>query len=306
LLDSLLQENHRCLKMANIVGTVVLTSTTLVKVQEVGNTEKVLVYGRGYERLTVGGIYAFSDLVDGEKPFRSFKTTEKTKVTCQGSNQTIVGNVTFASKTLIKIEVVGGGNTVCVNICGCEKVAVGNLYELTHLQDSDEKDQLFKVYKATAQTQVFHLERHLIPTTSKTVETGDDVSNDHENNTKKMVKWKEEKGVNKSTTLSRPKSNVNNNKTKTESKGITQRYKPKGKTYKRSRHAPHEYDRNDPKYHTMLHDRYRRDTKSGGMSWHSRIRLDPSRVTLGSDRFNRPRSDRIYSVSVWDSDDEHN
>jgi len=293
--------------MPGIVGTVVLTSTTLVKVQEVGNTEKVLVYGRGYERLTVGEVYAFSDLVDGEKPFRSFKTTEKTKVTCQGGNQTIVGNVTFASKTLVKIEVVGGvNNTVCVNICGCEKVAVGNLYELTNLRVSDEKDQPFKVYKATVQTQVFHLERHLIPTTSMTVETGDDVSNDHENNVEKMVKWKEERGVKKSTILSRLNSKVSNSKTNTESNGIiTQRYKPKGKTYRRSRHAPHEYDRNDPKYQAMLHDRYRRDTKSGGMSWHSRIRLDPNSVKLGSDRFNRPRSDRIYSVSVEDSDDEH-
>ena len=38
--------------MTRIVGTVVLTSTTLVKVQEVGfgTTEKVLVYGRGNEK----------------------------------------------------------------------------------------------------------------------------------------------------------------------------------------------------------------------------------------------------------------
>ena len=77
--------------MTRIVGTVLLTSSTLVKVQEVGFgvTEKVLVYGRSYERLTVGGIYAFSDLVDGGKPFRSFKTTEKTEVACQGGIQNV-------------------------------------------------------------------------------------------------------------------------------------------------------------------------------------------------------------------------
>ena len=37
--------------MTRIVGTVILTSTTLVKVQVgIGITEKVLVYGRGNEK----------------------------------------------------------------------------------------------------------------------------------------------------------------------------------------------------------------------------------------------------------------
>ena len=77
--------------MTRIVGTVVLTSTTLVKVQEVGfgTTEKVLVYGRGNEKLTVGGIYAFSDLVEGGKPFRSFKTTEQTKEPIKEASKTL-------------------------------------------------------------------------------------------------------------------------------------------------------------------------------------------------------------------------
>ena len=73
-------------------------------------------------------------------------------------------------------------------------------------------------------------------------------------------------------------------------------YKPEGKTYK-SRHGPKEVDMNDPKWKEKLGNWHRRDTKSGGLSWSSRVRLDARRIRLGSDRFSRPRSDRIYSCS---------
>jgi len=79
-------------------------------------------------------------------------------------------------------------------------------------------------------------------------------------------------------------------------------YKTEGKTYK-SRQGPKDVDMNDPKWKEKLDNWHRRDTKSGGLSWSSRIRLDPNRIRLGSDRFSRPRSDRIYSCSE-DCEDE--
>jgi len=79
-------------------------------------------------------------------------------------------------------------------------------------------------------------------------------------------------------------------------------YRTEGKTYK-SRQGTKDVDMNDPKWKEKLDKWHRRDTKSGGLSWSSRIRLDPNRIRLGSDRFSRPRSDRIYSCSE-DCEDE--
>ena len=77
---------------------------------------------------------------------------------------------------------------------------------------------------------------------------------------------------------------------------IEEFYKPEGKKY-RSRHGPKDIDMNDPKLKEKLYKWQRRDTKSGGLSWSSRVRLDGNRIRLGSDRFSRPRSDRIYNCS---------
>ena len=64
-----------------IVGAAVQTGQTFIKVREVGAAENVLLYGRGNSHLTVGNTYQFTHLLDGDKLFKSYKTTGDTQVT---------------------------------------------------------------------------------------------------------------------------------------------------------------------------------------------------------------------------------
>ena len=213
-----------------IVGAVVRTGQTFIKVREVGAAENVLVFGRGNSHLTVGKTYQFSHLMDGEKLFKSYKTTSDTQVTQLGQQKN-------------QSDALGQGS---VKDKFNHKTSLGN--KLKEDVEDEEKNILRPQSQfSTAQAKVMKRLNSGQPKTSK-------------------------------------------------------EQRPKGKTYRRTKYSPSEVSMQDPKTKKKLDDWHRRDTKSGGLSWSSRMRLDPSRIRLGSDRFSRPRSDRIYNVE--DSDTE--
>jgi len=245
-------------KNMKISGTLLLATKTLVKVREVGAKENVLVYGGGNEQLTVGGEYEFSHLIDGDKQFKSYKTTEETKVT------------DFKKHEFHKIK---------------------------------END-----LKAGEKRR-----KHISDTALEQNGTVDDNKFGYQAK-KKDDKLKNKNDIDKKEkTILRPQSQFSvsqANIVKTfikcgkplQQHSKVQGLKPKGKTYRRSKNNPTEVSMNDPKVKKKLEEYHRRDTKSGSRSYSSRMRLDPSRIRLGSDRFSRPRSDRIYNVE--DTDEE--
>jgi len=303
--------------MMNVVGTVLFTTTSFIKLLEVGSTHDVFLYGRGNESLKIGNKYEITNLVDGGKLFKSFKTTEKTEATSLGSGKMIKIEGTVVRASIVKVELVDDEQSMCIYGKGYEHLTVGEIYEFSKVVEADGQQQV-KIYRITAKTRVVQIKRErVMPSTLVDYHgierRGDQIVNFAHNSgdlkigvqrVEERAQWVKpyqsgrKEGTNSQSTSSQ--SNVTRRPPSRAMSGGRQENsrffaRPKGKTYRKSRYDPPEVDMNHPKWKEKLDRWKRRDTKCGGLSRSSRVRRDPSNLRLGSDRFTRPRPDRIYN-----------
>jgi len=265
----------------------------------------------------------------GGKPFKSFKTTERTKATSLGPGNMIKIEGTVVRASNVKVELVGGKQSMCIYGRGYEHLTVGEVYEFSNIVEASHKDEQVKVCRITAQTVVVQIKREKVtPSTlvdhhgregrfqvANSVHNSRDLKNDnqsaststHTAQSQGARPDKLERGIRTNSQSTSSQSNLNIRSSRRAMSGGMQgssRFysRPKGKTYRKSRYDPPEVDMNDPKWKEKRDRWKRRDTKCGGLSRSSRVMRDPSYLRLGSDRFTRPRPDRIYNVE--DTDDE--
>jgi len=236
----------------------------------------------------------------GGKP-KSFKTTEKTnKATSLGPANMIKMEGTVVRASNVKVELVGGKQSMCIYGRGYEHLTVGEVYEFSNIvEEGDQDQQQFKVYRITARTVVGKIKREKV---TPRVEESASIS---QSQRAKQNEPERRKGTNTQSTSSQ--SNLKKGPSRRAMSGGMQGKsrvfcRPKGKTYRKSWNDSPVVDMNDTKWKGKLDRWKRRDTKCGGLSRSSRVRRDPSNIKLGSYRFSRPRPDRIYNVE--DTDDE--
>jgi len=287
-----------------IVGTVLKTKTTFVNVLEVGSTQEVCLYGRGNEGLKIGNLYEFTNLEDGGRPLKSFKTTERTKATSLGPGNMIKIEGTVVRASNVKVELVGGKQSMCIYGRGYEHLSVGEVYEFSNIvEESDQDQQQVKVYRITARTVVVKIKREKV--TPRVEESASISTHTAQSQRAKQNEPERRMGTNTQSTSSQSNSKKGSSRRAMSGgmQGKTRFFsRQKGKTYRKSWHDSPVVDMNDTKWKGKLDRWKRRDTKCGGLSRSSRVRRDPRNLRLGSDRFSRPRPDRIYNVE--DTDDE--
>ena len=137
------------------------------------------------------------------------------------------------------------------------------LFILTIFQDGGK---IFKSYKTTQETKVTLCQGSNRENTTQPPQQTSPITHQKisPNRTKCSAKQTE--------ILKRLKNNLPKKSKKIKRAG------PKGKTYRKTRHDPKEVSIEDPTVKKKLVDKQIRDSKSGGLSWSSRVRRHPDNI----------------------------